>query len=83
MSLNINDLTDIVAGFLLGDKKPDVSNQKKTVKSLGKRIFLSDYDIRKLLLPKEKALRVPRNAIISPLSLDWIEFNGIKVVYED
>ena len=83
MSLNINDLTDIVAGFLLGDKKPDVSNQKKIVKSLGKRIFFSDYDIRKLLLPKAKVLRVPINAIISPLSLDWIEFDGIKIVYED
>ena len=83
MSLNINDLTDIVAGFLLGDKKPDNLNQKKAVKSLGKRIFLSDYDIRKMLIPGEKILKVSSNAIISPLSLDWIDFNGIKVVYKD
>ena len=81
--MNINDLTDIIAGFLLDDKKPAELNQKKAVKSLTKRIFLSDYDIRKMLVPGEKILKVPTNAIISPLSIDWIDFNGIKVVYED
>ncbi|MBU2531050.1 MAG: hypothetical protein KKD35_08460 [Elusimicrobia bacterium] len=83
MGLTVNDLTDIIAGFLFDDKKPAALYQKKTVKSLGKRVFLSDYDLRKMLAPGEKNLKVPTNAIISPLSLDWIDFNGIKVVYKD
>ena len=82
MSLTLNDLTDIIAGFLLDDKRPSMSNQKKA-KNIGKRIFLSDYELRKMLIRGEKILRVPSNAIISPLSLDWIDFNGIKVVYKD
>ena len=82
MSLTLNDLTDIIAGFLLDDKRPSMSNQKKA-KNIGKRIFLSDYELRKMLIRDEKILRVPSNAIISPLSLDWIDFNGIKVVYKD
>ena len=80
--MNINDLTDIIAGFLLDDKRPSMSNQKKA-KNIGKRIFLSDYELRKMLIRDVKILRVPSNAIISPLSLDWIDFNGIKVVYKD
>ncbi len=83
MGLTVNDLTDIIAGFLFDDKKPAVLHQKKMVKSFGKRVFLSDYELRKMLIPGEKILKVPTNAIISPLSLDWIDFNGIKVIYED
>lgn len=82
MGLTVNDLTDIVAGFLLDDKKPGISSQNKASRPIGKRVFLSDYDIRRRMLPGGKILRVPRNTIISPLSLDWIDFNGIKVVYE-
>ena len=83
MSLTVNDLTDIMAGFLLGDRKPAVSHQNKVVKVLDKRVFLSDYEIRKMFIPGKKVLEVPSNAIISPLSLDWIDFNGIKVIYKD
>jgi len=83
MGLTVNDLTDIIAGFLLGDKGPTMSNQKKAAKGIGKRVFLSDYELRKMLVPGGKILRVPTNAITSPLSLDWIDFNGIEIVYGD
>lgn len=47
-----------------------------------KRVFLSDYEVKKLLPPGGRTLKVPANAIISPLSMDWIEFNGIRIVRE-
>lgn len=47
-----------------------------------KRFFLSDWELRRLYKPGDRRVRVPAGAIISPLSLDWIEFNGVEVVRE-
>ncbi|MCG2726305.1 MAG: hypothetical protein L6420_08665 [Elusimicrobia bacterium] len=83
MGLTANDLTDVIAGFLLVDKKPTELNPRTAKKNTDKRIFLSDYELRKMIIQGEKILRVPSNAIISPLSLDWIDFNGIEIIYGD
>lgn len=45
-----------------------------------KKIFLSDWEIKKLYNRDKKEIKVPVNAIISPLSMDWLEYNNIKVV---
>ncbi|GAB4031865.1 MAG: hypothetical protein Fur0012_09710 [Elusimicrobiota bacterium] len=45
-----------------------------------KRVFLSDWEIKKLYDKGKKEVKVPVNAIISPLSLDWLEYNNIKVI---
>ena len=45
-----------------------------------RRVFLSDWELRKLCRPGDRTLTVPANAILSPLSLDWIEYNGVKIV---
>lgn len=47
----------------------------------GRKVFLSDWELRRLHRPGERTVRVPANAIISPLSLDWLDYEGIKVLY--
>lgn len=45
-----------------------------------KRVFISDWELRRLYKPGSRSLTVPANAILSPLSLDWLDYNGVKVV---
>jgi hypothetical protein len=45
-----------------------------------KRTFISDWELRRLYKPGSRSLTVPANAILSPLSLDWLDYNGVKVV---
>jgi hypothetical protein len=47
-----------------------------------KKIFLSDWELRRLVKPGQKRLAVPANAIISPLSLDWLDYNGVEILRE-
>lgn len=46
------------------------------------KVFLSDWQLRKQYVKGTKILEVPRNGIISPLAQDWIDFEGIKLVYK-
>ncbi len=52
----------------------------RKVPELGKKVFLSDFELKKKFIPGAGSISVPANAIISPLALDWIDFNGIRVV---
>ncbi|OGR86771.1 MAG: hypothetical protein A3A86_01780 [Elusimicrobia bacterium RIFCSPLOWO2_01_FULL_60_11] len=45
------------------------------------RLFLSEYEIKRMITP-DKILRVPGNAILSPLALDWLLLKGVQVVRE-
>lgn len=45
-----------------------------------RKVFLSDWELRRLCRPGDRTVTVPANAILSPLSLDWIEYNGVKIV---
>lgn len=45
-----------------------------------KRVFISDWELRRLYKPGAKSVRVPAGSIVSPLSLDWLDYNGITVV---
>ncbi len=51
-------------------------------KAPAKKVFLSDWEIRRLVKPGQKRLSVPANAIVSPLSLDWLDYNGVEIVRE-
>jgi len=44
------------------------------------RLFLSEHDIKKRLTAQE--LRIPRDAIISPLATDWLTLRRIKIIRE-
>ena len=45
-----------------------------------KRMFISDWELRRLYKPGARSVSVPANAILSPLSLDWLDYNGVRVV---
>lgn len=45
-----------------------------------KRVFISDWELRRLYKPGAKSVQVPAGSIVSPLSLDWLDYNGITVV---
>lgn len=47
-----------------------------------KRIFLSEYEIRRLLGDGSKRLVLPRKAIVSPLAQDWLAEKGVEIIYE-
>ena len=47
-----------------------------------KKVFLSDWELKRMLRPGESVIRVPRGAIISPLARDWLDFEDITVVFD-
>ncbi|MDA8243699.1 MAG: hypothetical protein M0025_06215 [Elusimicrobia bacterium] len=54
----------------------------RKVHELRKRTFLSDWEIRRLYKAGSRSLKVPADAIISPLSMDWLDFNGVEIIRE-
>jgi len=70
--LKRSDVVDILAG-LLAESGPEAP---------AKRVFLSDWELKKLRVPGAKTLRVPKGSIISPLAADWLDFEGIEVIFE-
>ena len=53
---------------------------RRKVPELGKRLFLSDRDMRGLCKPGVKTVKIPANAIVSPLAMDWLDYDGIEIV---
>ena len=52
----------------------------RKVPDLKKRVFVSDWELRRIYKPGARSVKVPANAILSPLSLDWLDYNGIAVI---
>ena len=46
------------------------------------RRFLSEREIRKALTPGAQQLTIAKDAIVSPLALDWLALKGIRIVRE-
>lgn len=46
-----------------------------------RKIFLSEHEVKKLL-KDSKVLRIPGNAIISPLAEEWLGEKGVEIVRE-
>ena len=47
------------------------------------RPFLSESEIKKALTPGAQHLTIAKDAIVSPLALDWLALRGIRVVRQD
>jgi len=45
-----------------------------------RKIFLSDFELRRLYKPGARSVTVPACAILSPLSIEWLDYEGIKVI---
>ena len=44
------------------------------------RLFLSEHEIKKRLTPQAQQLTIPKEAILSPLAVDWLILRAIKVM---
>ena len=84
--LTKGDIADIISAYLLRGSKASGSElwplrkQCAASKPLPKRVFITDWEMKRLVKPGQKSVSVPAGAIISPLSLDWLDYNGIEVV---
>ncbi|MGC8728094.1 MAG: hypothetical protein ACP5SD_02385 [Elusimicrobiales bacterium] len=81
--MQIKHIVDIVYSKIYGKpkiRKIDAKEEKKAVK----KIFISDYEIRKKYYDKNsKTITIPPNSIISPLSMDWIDYENIKIIIKE
>jgi len=81
--LTKGDITDVIAEYLLrgSQTRPGVVTARAS-RPLPKRIFISDWELKKLVKPGQKTVKVSINAIVSPLSMDWLDYNGIEIIRE-
>ncbi|MHB2026217.1 MAG: hypothetical protein ACYCPQ_06220 [Elusimicrobiota bacterium] len=83
--LTRGDLIDIIVSRLLESgvgKSPEKPAPARGRSAVPKgRPFFSEHRIREMIAAG-KPVRVPTEAIISPLAEDWLILNGIKVVRE-
>ena len=73
--LTLNDLVDIVLerlGASLSELAP--------VRPVRGRPFLSEYEVNKRLAAGVRELRIPKDAIVSPLALDGLALRRVKIV---
>jgi hypothetical protein len=82
--LTKNDITDIICRRLGLDANGagPVPALSKASAPLPRRVFLSGWELKRLLKPGAKTLTVPSNSIISPLALDWLDYDGIEIIRE-
>jgi len=73
-------IEDLIAEHLFRKGPAAVAPELKKIPELKKKIFLSDFELRKKIAAGAKSISVPANAIISPLALDWLDYDGIKII---
>ena len=44
------------------------------------RTFLTERDIRKALTPGAMTLTIGKDAIVSPLALEWLALSGVRII---
>jgi hypothetical protein len=79
-----DDLIDVIIGHLRsaqGKAQPASSNKKAASEPRG-RLFLTEHDIKKRLTAGRAELTIPKDAILSPLAVDWLVLKGVKIVRE-
>ena len=75
--LTKGDIADIIAERLGLGADPSA---RKPAKAPAKKVFISDWELRRAFKQGQKTIKVPANAIISPLSEDWLDYQGIRIV---
>ena len=73
-------IEDLIAEHLFRQGPGRAAPAHRKVPELGKKIFLSDLELRKKLAPGARSITVAHNAIISPLALDWLDYDGIEII---
>lgn len=60
--------------------EPGTASAARRIGELKKKVFISDWELRRLYKPGSKTVNVPANAIVSPLSVDWLDYNNVTVI---
>ena len=80
--LTRNDIIDVIlrhlSRSLAGPFRPQAAPNDKPAG----RLFLTEHEIKKRLTSHPEELKIPKNAILSPLAEDWILLKGIRVIRE-
>jgi hypothetical protein len=76
-----DDLIDAIMESL-SNGTPSTSPGTRSPAPPVRRLFLSEYDVRRRLTANPGDLRIPKGAIVSPLALDWLSLKGIRIVEE-
>lgn len=76
--LTRDDLVDLIMAHLGAAPKAEKARRDEPCG----RVFLSEREIKKRLIPGEDRLRIPKEAILSPLASDWLVLGGIKIIRE-
>ena len=83
--LTKGDIADVITAYLArgstgAGADPRGRIPSRASKPLPKRVFITDWEMRRLVKPGQKSVKVPAGAIISPLSIDWLNYDGIEVL---
>ena len=73
-----DDLIDVIVGHLRG-REPSKTPARAEPRG---RPFLTEYDVKKRLTAGQTRLTLAKEAIISPLAMDWLILNGVTIVRE-
>lgn len=77
--LKPDDLVDTIMESLFNKKGSDLKEPRSAP---AQKVFLSEYEIKRMLVQGAKELKVPANSIVSPLAMEWLEMRGIKITRE-
>jgi len=89
--LTRNDILDIIFEELQGAQAPAAARSlpenpavlpAAAPKKPARRVFFEDWQLRRMRVPGQKKIVLQKGAIVSPLARDWIDFDGIEIVYE-
>ncbi|MFA6433392.1 MAG: hypothetical protein WCW52_01720 [Elusimicrobiales bacterium] len=79
-----SDIADVIFAYLsrgpAAEAKAGARSSGPASKPLPKRVFITDLQMKRLVGPGRKSVKVPAGAIVSPLSQDWLDYGGIEVV---
>ncbi|MBI4802815.1 MAG: hypothetical protein HY796_09870 [Elusimicrobia bacterium] len=77
--LTKSDIADIISERL---ERGSCERAPAAAKTPLKRVFISDRELKRMVKEGQKMVKVPANAIISPLSEDWLDYKGVKILRE-
>ena len=85
--LTKGDIADVIAERLGlmpeagAARRPDAGVPAAS-RPLPRKVFISDWELRRIYKAGEKSVKIPANAIVSPLSEDWLDYQGVKMIRE-
>lgn len=74
-------IEDLIMQHLSGRAREGAPDAPRKPAAQARKVFVSDWELRRMYKPGEKTVTVPANSIISPLSADWLDYDGVKVIY--